>query len=625
MITNRTDSRQADAGYQGSHRAYDSVVIPDVLIPARDGVQLAADLYLPALNGRALDAEFPALIERTPYLKDSGRYARKAHWFARRGYAVIINDVRGRGRSGGEWYPFAKEAPDGYDAVEWIAVQPWCNGRVGTMGASYAGSDQSALATLNPPHLRAQLVGQGTSNYLISSMRQGGALEQRFISYAYRMAITSQEAGADPDLERVLRAEFDRVPEILGPPLRFRPGRTALRFLPLYEQWAWDILTHGGSGPYWSQRGYTIDEYWHEHADVPVLFQSGWYDTYPRGAIANFHALGRRKASPMSLLLGHWRHGELTTEETSAGDVDLGLESALPLYDDLRLRFFDHYLKDMETGLDREPPVRYFVMGGQLGRSPADLEGRLWHGGRWETSDQWPPPDAAETALYLQADGSLATEPPGVPTDPTRYTFDPRNPVPTTGGSISAAEEALPSGGFDQRGQPGRFHGHHDTLSLASRPDVLSFETAPFDGPFEIAGPVEVVLFASSSAVDTDFTAKLLDVYPHSQATPGGYELNLADSILRARYRNGFDREEFLEPDEVHEFRIVLYPTANRFAPGHRLRVDISSSNYPRFDANPNTGEPLGESRRVEPAHQAVYHDPNHPSRLLIHARPAAT
>jgi len=213
-----------DAGYQGSHRAYDSVVLPDVFIPARDGTQLAADIYLPALNGQPVDGQFPALIERTPYLKDSGRYARKAHWYARRGYAVVMNDVRGRGRSGGEWYPFAKEAPDGYDAVEWIAVQPWCNGRVGTMGNSYAGSDQSALATLNPPHLRAQVVGQGTSNYLISSMRQGGALEQRFISYAYRMAITSQEAGADSDLERILRAEFERVPEILGPPLRFRPS-----------------------------------------------------------------------------------------------------------------------------------------------------------------------------------------------------------------------------------------------------------------------------------------------------------------------------------------------------------------------------------------------------------------
>ena len=234
----------------------------------------------------------------------------------------------------------------------------------------------------------------------------------------------------------------------------------------------------------------------------------------------------------MSLLLGHWRHGEPTTEETSAGDVDLGLESALPLYDDLRLRFFDHHLKDMETGLDREPPVRYFVMGGQFGRSPADLEGRVWHGGRWETSDQWPPPDAAEDRP-LSASGQAPlprNHPASRPTQPATPST-PATPVPTTGGSISAAEEALPSGGFDQRGQPGRFHGHHDTLSLASRPDVLSFESDPFDEPFEIAGPVEVVLFASSSAVDTDFTAKLLDVYPHSQATPGGYELNLADSI----------------------------------------------------------------------------------------------
>ena len=542
------DRRMTGAAFQGSHRAYDSVVLPDVSIPARDGVQLAADVYLPALNGRPLDVAFPAIVERTPYLKDSVRYARRGHWYARRGYAVVMNDVRGRGRSGGQWYPFAKEAPDGFDTVEWVAVQPWCNGRVGTMGASYAGSDQSALATLSPPHLRAQVVGQGASNYLISSMRQGGALEQRFISYAYRMAVSSQEAAADPDLARVLLAEFERVPEILGPPLRFRPGRTALCLLPLYEQWAWDILTHGGRGAYWSQRGYTIDEYWDEHADVPVLFQSGWYDTYPRGATANYQALRRRKSSPMSLLLGHWRHGEQTTEESSAGDVDLGLESALPLYDDLRLRFFDHHLKQLETGLNREPPVRYFVMGGQTGRSPADLERRLWHGGRWETANQWPPPDTAETPLYLHADGSLSDAPPPMSADSTRFTYDPRNPVPTTGGSISAAEEALPSGGFDQRGQPGRFHGHRDTLSHASRPDVLSFETAPFDESFEIAGPVEVVLFASSSALDTDFTAKLLDVYPHSQATPGGYELNLADSILRARYRNGLDREELLDP-----------------------------------------------------------------------------
>ena len=604
--------------FEGSAHSYDSIVVPNVRFQTRDNVTLASDIYLPALDGKAADGSFPTLLERTPYLKDSTRYSRRGHWYARRGYAVVINDVRGRGESEGEWYPFAKEAPDGYDAVEWIAEQSWCSGKIGTMGASYAGSDQSALATLNPPHLCAQVIGQGTSNYLLSSMRQGGALEQRFIRYAFWMATTSREASMDPELERVLIEEFARVPQILGPPLRFRPGRTALRLLPNYEQWAWDILTRGSSGDYWSQRGYTIDAYWNEHADVPVLFQSGWYDTYPRGAIANFNGLRQLKQSPMSLLLGPWRHGEPTTEESRIGDLELGLEAALPLYDDIRLQFFDEHLKGLRTGLADEPPVRYFMMGGQVGRRPAMAENTLWHGGAWKSGDAWPPP-GIETPFYLCADGSLSVEAPQEPSDPTRYTYDPRDPVSTTGGSISASEDVLPSGAFEQRGQPGRFHGHTDTLPLASRPDIVSFETESFLDPLHIAGPVELVLYASSSARDTDFTAKLLDVYPHSEATPGGYELNLADSIIRARFRNGFDREEFLEPDRIYEFRIILYPTANQFSSGHRLRVDVSSSNYPRFDANPNTGEPLGEARRTLIAHQTLHHDVSHPSHLLLH------
>ena len=603
--------------FEGSAHSYDSIVVPNVRFRTRDDVTLTADLYLPALNGKAVDGSFPTLLERTPYLKDSVRYSRRGHWYARRGYAVVMNDVRGRGESEGEWYPFAKEAPDGYDAVEWIAEQPWCSGKIGTMGASYAGSDQSALATLNPPHLCAQVIGQGTSNYLLSSMRQGGALEQRFIRYAFWMATTSREAAADRELERVLLEEFGRIPQILGPPLRFRPGSTALRLLPSYEQWAWDILTLGSVGDYWLQRGYNIDTYWPEYADVPILFQSGWYDTYPRGVIANFNALQELKTSPMRLLLGPWRHGEPTTEESIVGDIELGLEAALPLYDDIRLRFFDQHLKGLATGLDQEPPVRYFIMGNQEGRRPGNLAGTIWHGGRWESAQTWPPHDRT-TVFYLHSDSSLSETKPSNSLSVTQYTFDPRDPVPTAGGSISASEDVLPSGGFDQRGQPGRFHGHRDTLPMASRPDVVAFQTEPFSEPFEIAGPVEVVVHAASSAIDTDFTAKLLDVYPHSDETPGGFELNLADSIVRARYRNGFEKEEFLQPGHPEEFRIILYPTANRFGRGHRLRIDVSSSNYPRFDANPNTGGLLGDSRQILVAQQTIYHDADHPSHIVV-------
>ena len=615
--------------YQGSHRGYDSLVRPDVPIAARDGVQLAADVYLPAIGGQAAEGSFPAIVERTPYLKDTTRYARRGHWYAARGYAVVMNDVRGRGHSEGVWYPFAKEAPDGYDVVEWVARQPWCNGRVGTMGASYAGSDQSALATLDPPHLACQVVGQGTSNYHASSMRQGGALEQRFIRYAFRMALTSREALADPDLLRVLSEADEHIFELFGPPLLFRPGRTALRLLPNYEQWAWDILTHGAYDEYWMQRGYTIDKYWDEHADVPTLFQSGWYDTYPRGAIANFLGLGARKQSPMRLLLGPWRHGEGTCEDSTAGDVEFGIDSPLALYDDMRLRFFDQHLKNLDTGLEREPAVRFFVMGAGAGRPPEDRAGLLWHGGEWRGASEWPPSDYASTPFYLYADGSLRRQPVEGAAEPSRYTYDPRDPVPTTGGSISASEDLLPSGGFDQRGQPGRFFGHRDTLPLSTRPDVLTFETSPLEAAVEVAGPVEVVLFASSSAIDTDFTAKLLDVYPHGTDEPGGapsgYDLNLCDSIIRARFRDGWEREAPLTPDQVYELRIVLYPTANTFAAGHRIRVNISSSNYPRFDANPNTGEPLGYARRTVAAQQAIHHDAEHPSRLVLHVRRAGS
>jgi putative CocE/NonD family hydrolase len=285
----------------------------------------------------------------------------------------------------------------------------------------------------------------------------------------------------------------------------------------------------------------------------------------------------------------------------------------------MRLRFFDQYLKDLNTGIEGEPPVRYFVMGDQTGRRPANLAGHLWHGGEWRSGSDWPPPSCQPTSLFLSPGGRLMGAPLETDAPPSTYQYDPRDPVPTLGGSISAAEDILPSGGFNQREQAGRFFGHSTALPIASRPDVLSFETEPLERVLEIAGPVEVVLFASSSARDTDFTAKLVDVYPHGEATPGGYELNVCDGIIRGRYRAGFDKQELLQPGVIYEFRLVLYPTATRFGRGHRIRLDVSSSNYPRFDANPNTGEPLGYARRTVVADQTIYHDSNHQSRLLVY------
>jgi putative CocE/NonD family hydrolase len=572
---------------------------------------LATDLYFPAQDGERASRRFPVILERTPYDKASPRNTANGAYFARRGYVCAIQDVRGRFASEGEWYPFALEAPDGYDTVEWLATQPWCDGQVGTMGGSYSGSDQSALATLNPPHLKTMIVAVGAANYYHASMRQNGALELRFLIYAMRMATTSKEALADPALRAAVTDLYTHAGEWLTR-TPYKAGTSALRLLPSYEQWVLDILTHGDYDDYWRQRGYAISEYYEEHADVPTLYLGGWYDSYARATCENFAELRRRKQSRQVLLMGPWTHGGW--EVTYAGDVDFGTQAPIN-YNDLRLAWFDHFLKGMQSEVAEWTPVRIFVMGSGSGRRT--YEGRIDHGGRWRNEEDFPLPDTQFTNYYLHADGTLSTTAPADTAEPSRYTFDPRTPVPTIGGGISAADPIMQPGGFDQRGRPD-FYGCRDTLPLNARSDVLTFQTTPLNEDVEISGPLTVHLFAASSALDTDFTAKLIDVHPPNADYPAGLAINVSDSILRARYRNGWDQAELLTPGEVYEFTFQLYPTSNVYRAGHRIRLDISSSNFPRFDVNPNTGGALGQERRFELAHQAIYHDGAHPSRIIL-------
>jgi putative CocE/NonD family hydrolase len=588
---------------------YDVIVEKNVRVPMRDGMQLAADLYLPACNGQVASGRFPAIMERTPYDKEGK--VQEGRYFARRGYAVVMQDVRGRFQSEGVWYPFAKEAPDGYDSVGWVAAQPWCDGNVGTIGGSYCGSDQSALATLNPPHLKAMVVAVGTSNYHTSSMRQNGALELRFMVYAFWMAITSREAIADPALKAALEEDSARIGEWLTR-TPYKKGSAALRLLPSYEQWVLDILTETDYNDYWKQRGYAIDQYYEEHADVPTIYLGGWYDSYARGTPANYIALSRMKRSPQYLIMGPWTHGGWAA--SYAGDVEFGPDAAMDDYNGYRLRWFDRWLKQIDNGVDREQPVRLFVMGG--GDSRKDRNGRLSHGGIWRDALDWPLPGTRYENYYLHADGTLAPSLPP-PSEPSSYTFDPRDPVPTIGGGISAANAVMPAGAYDQRGNS-RFYGCRDSLPLSARSDVLVFQTPELATDVEVTGPLTVKLWISSSARDTDFTAKLIDVHPPNGDYPNGFAQNISDSIQRARYRNSREKAELLEPGEIYELEIVLYPTSNVFGRGHRIRLDISSSNFPRFDINPNTGGPLGRDRRVVVAENTVYHDPDHPSHLVL-------
>ncbi len=599
--------------YQGSPQLYASLVVKNVMVTMRDGVRLATDIYFPAIDAKIVTGTFPVILERTPYDKRRPDLVANGQYFAGRGYVCAVQDVRGRFASEGEWYAFAKEAPDGYDTVQWLGIQPWSNGQVGTMGASYAGSDQSALATLNPPHLKSMVVAVGASNYFNASMRQNGALEFRFHIYAFRMATTAKECLTDPALKAVMDEAFARIGEWVGrAPLK--KGASPLRLLPSYEQWALDILTHGEYSDYWKQRGYAISEYYREHADVPTLYLGGWYDSYARATCENYIALSKIKRSPQRLLMGPWTHGGWPN--SYAGEVDFGLHSMLDDYNDLRCAWFDWTLKGMETLLTHADPVRIFVMGGGSGRS--NYNGRLEHDGSWRDEKDWPLPGTQYTPYYLHSGGSLSPQPPGHPSiEPTRYTYNPRDPVPTIGGGISAAEPIMRNGAFDQRARLD-FYGCKDTLPLSARSDVLVFQTEPLAQDVEVTGHITVKLWGSSSAKDTDFTAKLIDVHPPNVDYPESFAMNLTDSIIRARYRNGFDTPELLTPNEVYQFTFELYPTSNVFKAGHRIRLDVSSSNFPRFDVNPNTGGSMGNDRRIEVAHQAIYHDADHPSHVIL-------
>ena len=587
---------------------YEALAQRNVMMPLRDGVRLATDIYFPVVGGETVAGRFPVVLARTPY--DKTAMAACGKYYAERGYVSAIQDVRGRYESEGTFYPFAHEGPDGYDAVEWLAARPWCNDRIGTFGQSYVGAVQSALASLDPPHLSAMVVTFGPSSYYHSAMRHNGVLELRFLAYAFTMAADSKEALADPTIKAALDEAYANVWQWIGAgPIR--RGATPLGLVPSYEQWAIDIQTHACYDEYWQQPGFGPRPYYDQHADVPTLYIGGWYDTYTRSTAENFAELSKRQGSTVHMLMGPWTHG--AAGSMSAGDASFAPEGGLSDYEAVRLRWFDQWLKGLPTGIDRDAAVKYFAMGG--GPGPQAQSRAIVHGGVWRSTATWPPPGVEPTALYLHADGTLTYDSPTDEVEPTVYTFDPSDPVPTIGGHLSAIP--IPAGAFDQRNDA-RFPGARGTLPLSARRDVLCFTTAPLDEPVEIAGPIVVRLWVSTDGADTDFTAKLIDLYPPSPEYPGGCALNLTDSIGRLRFRNGFEREELAVPGDVYELCFEMYPSANLFGVGHRIRVDVSSSSYPRFELNPNTGGPLGVERRRRIAENAVHHSRSHPSHVLL-------
>ncbi|HVR85918.1 MAG TPA: CocE/NonD family hydrolase [Planctomycetota bacterium] len=578
----------------------------NVMVPMRDNVRLATDVYLPG------DGRFPVILCRTPYDK-SGERGNGAYYSAH-GYVYVAQDTRGRYASEGTWKFLVDDARDGEEAVNWIARQPWSNGKVGTIGTSYVGGTQHALALRRPGALVTSIPVDAVSNPGRHGIRNGGAFELRFWNWVLLNSARGSRASKDPETQKQLQEMADnRRKYLMNLPLR--KGTTPLRLSPESEDWLTEAMRHGGNDEFWDFTN--IVDHADRYKDMPVYLVGGWYDSWSINTIANYTTLTKAIEGPVYLLMGPWIHGQ--QGQHAHGQVEFGPDAAIPDPQAWRLEWYDHWMKGVENKVGKEAPfatkVRLFTMGGGDGhRTP---EGLLYHGGRWRDETQWPPAGAKPTPYYFIRNGALTTTMPTTDRSQTSYVFDPKNPVPTIGGNISSGDGILLQGGWDQRGGPHVWNAP-DPLPLSARNDVLMFRTNPLPEDVEVTGEIQVQLWATSTAFDTDFTAKLIDVYPPSADFPGGFDLNITDGILRARYRDSAYEETLMDPGTVYTFTIKLYPTSNVFRKGHRIRVDLSSSNFPRFDINPNTGEPLNDNRRFQPATNTIFHDHHHPSHIVL-------
>ncbi len=598
----------------------------ETMVPCRDGVRLATDTYWPDGAG-----PWPVILERTPYGKreisrsevtqaDPTPMTRTAlaAYFTAHGYAVVFQDCRGRYGSEGVFEKYLADGPDGFDCCAWIMAQPWCDGRIGTMGLSYAAHTQASLGCLDPPGLRAQILDSGGfSDAWQGGIRRGGAFELKQATWAFNQAVLAPETQADPIRAAALAAEdlaawFTRLP--------WKPGHSPVRHAPDYEAYLFEQWTHGAFDAYWQRLG-LYARGWHDrYAPVPTLHMSSWYDPYPRTATENFMGLRDAGRGEPSLILGPWTHGDRS--RTAFGEVEFGPDATLDSWAGdwraHRLRFFERHLKGIPTA--PEPTVRVFVMGGGSGRR--DAAGRLEHGGHWRTATDWPLPGTRFTNYHLHTNGRLDPARPGDGA-PLSWISDPMHPVPTIGGAITSMQPLLGGGGYDQRERPEMFAHRAPYLPLASRPDVLVFQTDPLAADLTIIGPVVAHLWIASDAPDTDITAKLIDVHPPSADDPHGFALNLCEGILRCRYREDRARPVPLEPGVPVRITVELFPTANLFRAGHRIRLDVASSEFPHYDVNPQTFEPEGASRTWRKAVNTLFVDAARPSMVILPIEPA--
>jgi putative CocE/NonD family hydrolase len=558
----------------------------DVPATMRDGTILRANIYRPAGEGR-----WPVLLTRLPYGKDQplGGSVLDPAQAARRGYVVIVQDTRGTGTSGGDWYPFRAEADDGVDTIAWAADLPFSDGQVGMYGASYFGFTQWIAAVQQPSALKALIPSITWADPLNGVIARGGALELGTVaSWSLMMGLGQlfRRLGQDPASLGPALAAWAAESDALGatgyaslPLAEFAPLRRQSVAPAFFDT----IRTHMDRSAAPVAAVTILGK--HERVQVPSLNIGGWYDIFLEDTFVNFQAM-RAQGKPAKLLIGPWSHGHTSNPE---GERNFGFGAQAGLIDlqtdlgGLQLRWFDHWLKGRDTGMLAEAPIKVFVMGANV----------------WRDEQEWPLARAVDTPWYLHTDGELSPEQPGNEA-PDRYEYDPADPVPARGGALLMTPE-FPAGPYDQR-------------PIEARPDVLVYTSAPLEHDVEVTGPITVQLWAISSAPDTDFVARLTDVFPD------GRSFNLTDGIVRARYRD-FSKgaaPSLIEPGRPYDYVIDLWATSNVFQQGHQIRLQITSSCFPRWDRNPNTGHPFGADAELRVAQQQILHDAAHPSYVLL-------
>ncbi len=536
----------------------------------RDGMKLSSDIYRPNENGK-----FPVVLTRSPYTSVPGfqkQLSDEAKFFAQCGYVYVIQDCRGKNDSEGTFHPFFDDPTDGFDTLSWCARQEWSNGILGTIGASYQAWNQWAAATLSPPNLKAMICIVALPDPVVNVPFQNGALVLWMSEW---MALVEGRKNTDLSIYDTLKL-FEHIP------LK-TTDKAFGRKSTFWQNW----IDHPSADAYWKKSFYQ-DKF--DRIDVPVLHVSGWYDDDIIGTHLNYIGMSKNGKSEharnnQKLIIGPWQHHVNVSRKL--GDIDFG-ESALIDLRSIELGWFDHWLKGVDNGIVSEPKVEIFTMGSNV----------------WRKSDSWPLRETRHVKYFIHStgrantsvgDGTLTASEPTLEEIADEYSYDPSAPCPNIYDTSAVAAENP----YDQR-------------PIERREDVLVYSSPPLTSELEITGPVQVNLYASSSAPDTDFWAQLTDVFPN------GYSMHLTEGIIRGRYRNSLEKPELLEPGKIYEFRIDLWITSNLFQRGHRVRLDISSSSFPKYDRNPNTGHDFGVDSELAVAQQRVYHSRKYPSHLAL-------